>query len=126
MDIVQMLLDRGADSHLQTTTGDTPLHYASCREHLQLAQIMLDQGADVNSQNDTGDSPLHHACRRDNLKLAQILLDRGAEINAQNKIPAVRHCMRQRLMPMWSSVNICWNEVPTFITQTNMALHLNW
>ena len=48
MEIAEFLLGAGADIHARSL-GQTPLHIAAGKGHVELAQLFLDHGADVNA-----------------------------------------------------------------------------
>ncbi|SLM38546.1 vegetative incompatibility protein het-e-1 [Lasallia pustulata] len=48
--VVQMLLDKGADVNAQGGMYGNALQAASSRDHDQVVQMLLDKGADVNAQ----------------------------------------------------------------------------
>lgn len=62
-DIVQLLLDRGADVDAPNWDQATPLYVASADGKLGVEEMLLKQGADVNSRNKWSWSPLHVAAR---------------------------------------------------------------
>jgi ankyrin repeat protein len=85
LEIVQVLLERGAVIDLQDNDGNTPLLQAT-NVRLDVVQVLLDGGADVNVnlQNKYGMSPLHSAASDGNLEIVQVLLERGADVNVKN------------------------------------------
>jgi ankyrin repeat protein len=68
VDIVTMLLDRGADIDAKTSyynvkppTNDMPaLHIAAINNHAGVINVLLDRGVDVRVQDDDGRQALHH------------------------------------------------------------------
>jgi ankyrin repeat protein len=84
LDLVQSLLERGADFHLKNNAGSTPLHIAASAGHVEVCLGLLERGADVNLSNKLDQTPLYNATFGCYLDLAQILLDRGADINHKN------------------------------------------
>ena len=77
-------LKAGFDVNSRDKDGLTLLHWASFREHTQLAFLLVDKGADLNIQSKTGLTPLHWASRG-NTELALFLMDRGADLNVQDE-----------------------------------------
>jgi len=49
--MAELLLDRGADKDAANKGGDTPLHNAASRGHLEFAKLLLDSGAAVDAAN---------------------------------------------------------------------------
>lgn len=86
MEVVQLLLERGADVHARNTHQSPPLLIAT--EHQDdpaYVRLLLSNGADVNATCIDADTPLHIlAMFQDNLEVAQVLLDAGVNINARN------------------------------------------
>jgi ankyrin repeat protein len=58
LDLVAMLLARGADPNARAETGLTPLHSAAQDGATDIARALIDAGADVNVRDDRGRSPL--------------------------------------------------------------------
>ncbi|CAO3590577.1 unnamed protein product [Absidia cylindrospora] len=46
-DVVQLLLDLGADINATTNDSETPLHYACISEQAAAAQLLIDKGCDI-------------------------------------------------------------------------------
>jgi ankyrin repeat protein len=80
-EVVQLLLDRGADVNLTSTYGDTPLVEAAKQGRKEVVQLLLDRGADVNLTPKYGDTPLVGAAKQGRKEVVQLLLDRGANMN---------------------------------------------
>jgi len=86
---VRLLLDHNADVHIRDNHGNTPLHHAAHRGHLEVARILLERDAEVNSQNDEGSTPLHRTSEVSSkghllVDVVQILLDHGADVRMRN------------------------------------------
>ena len=50
----------------QGSFGQTPLHIAALRNHLEAVRLLLKNGADVELQNIGGDQPIHNAAEEGN------------------------------------------------------------
>ncbi|XP_075526433.1 acyl-CoA-binding domain-containing protein 6-like isoform X4 [Dermacentor variabilis] len=57
LEIVELLLDRGADPEAKDEEGQTPLHYASSCGHLQVAELLLKRGAQRDTKDVDGQTP---------------------------------------------------------------------
>jgi ankyrin repeat protein len=87
VDVVQFLLDKGADPNIPNKNGLTPLEHACGRDKTNgmiLAKLLLAKGASVNATNvtDFTITPLDWAISADNTELVKLLLDHGAIIGA--------------------------------------------
>lgn len=113
LDVVKLLVERGADLELADGNGVTPLTNAilnasvfrvtrsGTSDHLRIAELLLDAGADVDAQDWYGETPLWAAVDLRNLELGPAenaagvrdealaliarLLDAGANPNARTK-----------------------------------------
>ncbi len=74
-EVVEILIEAGADVMSRETVGLTPLHTTTTGE---AAQALIDAGADVMAENPKGLTPLHTA---ENAEVAEVLIDNGAEVN---------------------------------------------
>ncbi|KAF7349543.1 Ankyrin repeat-containing domain protein [Mycena sanguinolenta] len=81
MDIVQLLLERGADVNLGGRQFGSPLGAASYQGKSDVVQLLLDKGADVNLGGGEYGSPLGAASHRGESDIVQLLLDKGADVN---------------------------------------------
>ena len=64
MDIVRLLLERGALIDKAKDNGDTPLIIASEEGHVDTVRLLLEKGASIEEVDNDGDTPLTTA--RDN------------------------------------------------------------
>lgn len=82
-EIVQLLLDKGADVNVQGGDDGTALQAASSHGHREIVQSLLDKGADVNAQGGRYGTALQAASAWRRPGIVQLLLDNGANVNAQ-------------------------------------------
>ena len=47
MDLIDYLLDSGADLNARTKWGDAPIHYAACFTSYEAFKFLLEEGADL-------------------------------------------------------------------------------
>ena len=92
-EIVNLLIERGADAKAIDDTHHTPLHLASNKE---TAELVIDSGADVNAKTRrTGETPLYAVARNAAqgasksydvyLNLTKLLIAKGADPNVKLK-----------------------------------------
>jgi ankyrin repeat protein len=79
VEIVQVLLEAGADIHFSPYFEDTPLGLAALTENLEIVKLLLKFGA--NPDNGGECPPLYWAVEHKNIKMIQLLLEAGANIN---------------------------------------------
>ena len=94
-ELMQVLLDAGADPHAAADDDTTPLMAAASvggrppqgfSRHLdtpkmvEAVQVALDQGADINAANNEGRTAMHGAASLKSKKLIQFLADNGAKV----------------------------------------------
>jgi ankyrin repeat protein len=82
LDVVRLLLDRGADPSLVNSDGDSPLMMAARRGHLDIVRLLLDRGADPSLANSDGCSPLMNAAFSGHVGVVRELAARGAALDA--------------------------------------------
>ncbi len=85
VEVLQMLLEEGADVHAQCGFYNSTLWAASHWGHVQVVQMLLDNGAEVNDQNGGRGTALHTASCRGHDQVVRILLDKGADVNSGNE-----------------------------------------
>jgi ankyrin repeat protein len=82
-EIVEMMLDAGADVNTQVGTLYSALGLAVSSGHNELAELLLNRGADVNKQGGKYGCALGSAAHAGHEESVELLLKRGAEIDAQ-------------------------------------------
>ncbi len=83
-EIVELLLDRGADINARANYNRTALHLAAERGHREIVELLLDRGADINIRTNYNRTALHIAALWGNREIAELLLDRGADIKIRD------------------------------------------
>ena len=68
-------LGKGAEVDLVDKKGQTPLHVACFKGHVDAARLLLDKGADIDRVNKRGETPLYAACSKGHVDAARLLLD---------------------------------------------------
>ena len=114
INIVELLIAKGADINAKENYGYTPLYKAlknnnySYEDVEEVAELLIAKGADLNVKNTNGNSPLHFALQNENLsdpqdrrdeiykrdeiaseiykrdKIAKLLIAKGADVNAKD------------------------------------------
>jgi ankyrin repeat protein len=89
IEMVQVLLDRGATVDSEDNLGQTPLHmvsrgaYISQEDGVRITQLLLAYGADVNAQDNDHATPLDLASHHGKLEIASLLRRYGDQGNAK-------------------------------------------
>jgi ankyrin repeat protein len=84
LNIVKLLLDRGAAVDATDLNGNTALMMASSTGNLQCVKLLLHKGANPNAQTTQkwgGMTPLMFAAHRGNAQVVLELINRGANVN---------------------------------------------
>jgi uncharacterized protein len=96
-ELMQLLLDHGANPLIATANGDTALTASagigwvegvtferSPQDNLEAIRMLLDLGLDPNSANREGRTPLMGAALKGRSDVVQLLLDRGAKLDTRD------------------------------------------
>ncbi len=84
-ELVNYLVEQGADANAADVNGITPLHSVASRGHREAARVLIDKGARID-QRSTIDlsTPLHYAAQGGYGDVVSLLLESGARTDAQN------------------------------------------
>jgi uncharacterized protein len=85
-DILEVLLNAGANPKIANRAGSTSLWLASINGDAAAIAALLDAGADPNEKLPLGRTPLMAAARTGNVEAMGVLLDRGANVNAKETL----------------------------------------
>ena len=82
VNMVRVLLDKGAAVDGRSEQGFTALFLASQLGHLEICRILIEYGADVNAKSSTRNrvTPLSLACGQGLAEVVKILVDAGADL----------------------------------------------
>jgi ankyrin repeat protein len=99
-DVVQVLVEKGADMEIADKGGVTPLHLAAFWGRLHIVSFLIEKGARVNSDKEYAFTPLHRwalpQMMKDSLparssaekglfEVTELLLSKGADVNKQDE-----------------------------------------
>lgn len=87
LNIIKLLVEKGADINIQDSVGYTALHYASQNFSLETLKILLDNGAKIDIQDVHGNTPLFRAVfnSKGRGEVINLLLEYGANKYIENK-----------------------------------------
>lgn len=83
-ELMQRVLEDGAEATYTNHHGETPLHAAAAYGHMTAAQMLISKGADTNARTVKNWTPLHNAARFGHSRVATYLVHHGAKVNMWN------------------------------------------
>nr|WCB87136.1 CPPV325 ankyrin repeat protein [Cooks petrelpox virus] len=89
LDMMRLLLARGADPDVPNTDRFTALHLAVMANYIEGIKLLLDYRACTNLEDCYGCTPLVIAISKENTKVCRMLLDAGADVNYFSKRPCM-------------------------------------
>jgi ankyrin repeat protein len=101
-DILNFLLENGADFELPALDGSTPLIMAARRGEARVIKKLLDKGAKVKVQNKHLETPLHLACRSADVTSVRRIIEIGADVTGMDSVDTPLHIASRR-----GAVDIC-------------------
>ncbi|KAK3879252.1 hypothetical protein Pcinc_016163 [Petrolisthes cinctipes] len=84
LNIVSLLIERGANVNAEDSNRTSPLHTACFYGHQRIVQLLLDSGANVNAQDGRGNTPLYSSIEGSHSVIINLLLDHGADTTLAN------------------------------------------
>jgi ankyrin repeat protein len=97
-DVMQALLDAGADVKSGAPSGTTPLMVAAASGHVDAVTALLDHGADVNAAESVrGNNALTFAAASNRADVVALLASRGAKVEAATKVVDLASLTRERV-----------------------------
>ena len=87
-DVVEKLIEHGADVHCRDLTGKTPLHMASAEGWASTIGKLIQHGLSIDDTDSSGETPLHKASSSSSLSAVKELIQHGAKkgVNDKNEI----------------------------------------
>ncbi|MDX1917018.1 MAG: ankyrin repeat domain-containing protein [Rickettsiaceae bacterium] len=81
LDMINLLLQSGAEVNAADNEGNTAFMYAVSRNNTKMIELLLQSGAEVNASNHNGRTALIEAASHGHTEITALLLGRGAEVN---------------------------------------------
>ncbi|CAH1404935.1 unnamed protein product [Nezara viridula] len=85
-DVLQLLLDNGADLNEATSSKRRPIHFAAERGHDLCLSWLLLHGADIESKDISWQTPLHKAAAGGHIEAVRVLLGNSANLEAEDRL----------------------------------------
>jgi len=73
-EIVELLLEAGANVNIKNKFGWTPLHLAAREGHIDIVQMLLEAGANIGAKNKFGRTPLDYAVKHRHTDIVRMLV----------------------------------------------------
>ena len=85
-ELVEYLIENGADIKARSDGQWTPLHNQAYRGHLDSVELLLQHGADIEAKTSFGHTPLLSSVRWDRIEVTKFLIDKGANVNPTTEL----------------------------------------
>ncbi|MCX7045654.1 MAG: ankyrin repeat domain-containing protein [Candidatus Sumerlaeota bacterium] len=109
LEIVDFLLDHGADINATDKDGIVPLQVAVGKNQIAIVRRLVERKANLNHKCSDGSTPLYGAVYKDYLEIARLLIEAGADVNAttNNGVAAMDRAMvmknKEMTQLLWQS-----------------------
>lgn len=97
MEMLKILVDKGADVNGKRSNHFTPLMSAATRGDFEVVEFLVSKGADVNLVGPNGQTALSNAARGGNLQILEFLASKGAVVNPPDRKPFLNALMTGKL-----------------------------
>ena len=81
-DVVQLLINSGADVNVLDSNKETPLHKACFRGHKNIVETLILNNATIDAKAEDGSTPLYIAALKHHQEVALLLIRSGAAIDS--------------------------------------------
>lgn len=85
-ELVEYLLENGADIEARSDGQWTPLHNQAYKGQKDAVELLLEHGADIEAKTSFGHTPLLSSIRWDRLDVTKFLIEKGANVNAATEL----------------------------------------
>ena len=115
--IVDLLIKRGAKVNVTNMGDDTPLHNAAQNGHVSIIKKLVQQKCNINVVNEHGNTPLHYACFGQYAVCCEELVASGALVSICNKynqtpLSKARPVLARKLTEIAKSLGQDLQEIP--------------
>ncbi|KAF8217377.1 ankyrin repeat-containing domain protein [Mycena galopus ATCC 62051] len=90
-DVVQLLVESGADVNAISNNDRTALHQASINGHINVVKYLVKRGANINAIDKDRKTALHDASAEGHTDIVKFLVERGAYVNASRRHKTALH-----------------------------------
>ncbi|KAJ2951460.1 hypothetical protein O0L34_g13612 [Tuta absoluta] len=115
LDLIQLLIDYGANVNVQDYDGDTPIHDAVVTTKHKAVEMLLHAGGDPELKSEASYTPFHLACYRGSLECVKVLHPFVININEKSF---------KGDTPLILAVQGFHNEVVQFLLQNGADPHI--
>ena len=86
-EVVQLLINEGADPDITDIWGNSPLHYAAHYGFINVAKVLIEGGSDPSKASKCRATPLHYAVdfKDEGNDMTELLLNAGSDPNITDK-----------------------------------------
>jgi ankyrin repeat protein len=85
-ELLEYLIEKGADIMARSDGGWTPLHNQAYKGYRDGVELLLDHGADIEAKTSFGHTPLLSSIRWDRIEVTKFLIGRGANVNPATEL----------------------------------------
>ncbi|MFC1492769.1 ankyrin repeat domain-containing protein [candidate division KSB1 bacterium] len=90
-DLVEYLIDKGANIEAKERYQMTPLFWAINQKHTDTAKLLIEKGAYISVKNIFQSQPLVPAAEGNMREIVELLIEKGADVNAKGMMGAAIH-----------------------------------
>ncbi len=85
-ELIEYLIENGADIEAKSDGGWTPLHSQAYGGHKAGVELLLEHGADIEAKHAYDMTPLITSIRWDRIEVAKLLVEKGSNVDATNTL----------------------------------------